>query len=109
MPLHPNFAVEPHYHDRDEFWLLIEGDLEGWMDDRVYKYTADTAVYNPMGVIHRHQSFTPGLSSGLLTRLERQKRPAHLQTGSTRAKRLLASHRGARCRLETVSHRQRPG
>ena len=36
------------------------------MDNRVYQYTANTAVYNPMGVIHRHQSFTPGLSSGLL-------------------------------------------
>jgi mannose-6-phosphate isomerase-like protein (cupin superfamily) len=80
VPVTPTFAIEPHYHDCDEFWLLIEGDGEAWMDNRVYQYTANTAVYNPMGVIHRNQSFTPGLGSGLLTRLERQKRPGHLHT-----------------------------
>jgi len=80
VPVAPGFSVEPHYHDCDEFWLLIEGDGEAWMDDRAYLYTSNTAVYNPMGVIHRAQSFTAGLSSGLFTRLERQKRPGHLRT-----------------------------
>src|SRR5215218_3418621 len=80
VPVAPGFSVEPHYHDCDEFWLLIEGDGEAWMDDRAYLYTSNTAVYNPMGVIHRAQSFTAGFSSGLFTRLERQKRPGHLRT-----------------------------
>ena len=80
VPVTPIYGIEPHYHDCDEIWLLIEGDCEAWMDNRVYQYTANTAVYNPMGVIHRNQSFTPGLGSGLLTRLERQKRPGHLHT-----------------------------
>jgi mannose-6-phosphate isomerase-like protein (cupin superfamily) len=55
VPVTHTYAIEPHYHDCDEFWLLIEGDGEAWMDNRVYQYTANTAVYNPMGVIHRHQ------------------------------------------------------
>jgi hypothetical protein len=47
VPVTPTFAIEPHYYDWDEFWLLIEGDGEAWMDNRVYQYMANTAVYNP--------------------------------------------------------------
>jgi hypothetical protein len=34
VPVTPTFAIEPHYHDCDEFWLLIEGDGEASMDNR---------------------------------------------------------------------------
>ncbi len=47
MPVTPTFAIEPHYYDWDEFWLLIEGDGEAWMDNRVYQYMANTADTTP--------------------------------------------------------------
>ena len=62
-PVTPTYAIEPHYHDCDEFWLLIEGDGEAWMDNRVYQYTANTAVYNPWAS-SIGTKFPPGLSSG---------------------------------------------
>ena len=48
------------------------------MDGETYEVTPNTAVYNPMGVIHRFQFFTDGAAAGLIARLERQKRPGHL-------------------------------
>ena len=71
-------GIEPHYHDCDEFWIFCVGKGEGWMDGQTYETTPNTAVYNPMGVIHRHQQFTPFAAAGLITHRERQHRSGHL-------------------------------
>jgi mannose-6-phosphate isomerase-like protein (cupin superfamily) len=71
-------GVEPHYHDGDELWLFIEGQGEVWLDDRAYPLAPNTAVYTPMGVVHRFQMFTPFSNLAVVTRLEGQKRATHI-------------------------------
>ena len=53
LPVAPGFSVEPHYHDCDEFWLLIEGDGEAWMDDRALFVHVEHRRVQPHG---RHPS-----------------------------------------------------
>ena len=73
------YGPEPHYHDMDEFWLFItNGRGEAWLDGATFEVTHNTAVYTPMGVIHRFQMFTDFATASVVTRLERQKRPAHI-------------------------------
>ncbi|MBI4530234.1 MAG: cupin domain-containing protein [Candidatus Latescibacteria bacterium] len=71
-------GVEPHYHDNDEIWLFTEGRGEVWLDDQRFDVTPNTAVYTPMGVVHRFQMFTDYENNAIVTRLERQKRPIHI-------------------------------
>ncbi len=71
-------GVEPHYHDGDEFWLFLSGRGEVWLDGQPFPITANTAVYTPMGVVHRFQMFTDFENVPLVTHLERQKRAAHI-------------------------------
>ena len=51
-------GVEPHYHDCDEYWHFTSGYGEAWLDGQVYEITPNSAVYTPMGVVHRFQMFT---------------------------------------------------
>ena len=71
-------GVEPHYHDGDELWLFTSGRGEVWLDDRAFPITPNTAVYTPMGTVHRFQMFTDFDNVAMVTPLERQMRPAHL-------------------------------
>lgn len=71
-------GVEPHYHDNDEIWLFTAGRGEVWLDGERFDVTPNTAVYTPMGVVHRFQMFTDYENNALVTRLERQKRPTHI-------------------------------
>ena len=71
-------GVEPHYHDADEIWLFSAGRGEVWLDDICYDITPNTAVYTPMGVVHRFQMFTTFKNTAIVTRLERKKREGHL-------------------------------
>jgi mannose-6-phosphate isomerase-like protein (cupin superfamily) len=77
-------GVEPHYHDCDEFWLFCTGIGEVWLDGQVHAIMPQTVVYTPMGLVHRFQSFTAGaMTAGFVTRLEGQKRSAHLHVAET--------------------------
>lgn len=79
FPIEPiGSGVEPHYHDADEFWLFIEGRGEVWLDDNRYDITPNTAVYTPMGVVHRFQMFTPFRNTAIVTPLEGKGRIDHL-------------------------------
>ena len=69
---------EPHYHDSDEFWLFYTGYGEVWLDEVRYEITPNTAVYTPMGTVHRFHMFTDFDNVSVVTRLERQQRAAHL-------------------------------
>ncbi len=71
-------GVEPHYHDGDELWLFLSGRGEVWLDGKTFPLTANTAVYTPMGVVHRFQMFIDFENIALVTRLERQKRATHI-------------------------------
>ena len=71
-------GVEPHYHDADEVWVFGDGRGEAWIDGRVFEVTDNTAVYTPMGAIHRFQMFTDFDNVSVVTKLERQKRDDHL-------------------------------
>ena len=71
-------AVEPHYHDADEIWIIGSGRGEAWIDDQTYEVTPNTVVYTPMGAVHRRQMFTEFDDASVVTRLERQKRADHL-------------------------------
>lgn len=74
----PGTGVEPHYHDNDEIWLFTAGRGEVWLDEERFDITPNTAVYTPMGVVHRFQMFTPYENNAIVTRLERQQRPIHI-------------------------------
>ena len=71
-------GVEPHYHDNDEIWIFADGRGEVWIDGRSYEITHNTAVYTPMGAVHRYQMFTDYDTVAVVTKMERQKRAAHL-------------------------------
>ena len=71
-------GVEPHYHDADEVWIFVGGRGEAWIDGRLYELTDNTAVYTPMGAIHRFQMFTEYDNVSVVTKLERRKRDTHL-------------------------------
>ena len=71
-------GTEPHYHDGDEMWLFTSGRGEVWLDERSFEVTSNTAVYTPMGVMHRFQIFTDYEVIAVVTRLERQKRATHI-------------------------------
>ena len=71
-------GVEPHYHDADEVWIFVGGRGEAWIDGQVHKVTDNTAVYTPMGAIHRFQMFTDFENVSVVTKLERQERDTHL-------------------------------
>lgn len=71
-------GVEPHYHDADEVWIFADGRGEAWIDGRSFEVTHNTAVYTPMGAIHRYQMFTDYDTVSVVTKLERQKRDTHL-------------------------------
>ncbi len=68
------YGVEPHYHDCDEFWLFAKGHGEAWLDGQSHRLTANTAVYTPMGTVHRFQMFAPFETVAVVSGLERQKR-----------------------------------
>ena len=72
-------GVEPHYHDCDEIWLFESGRGEAWLDGVSHEVTPNTLVYTPMGAIHRFQMFSDWSTASIVTRLERQKRPIHIQ------------------------------
>ena len=74
----PGRGVEPHYHDGDEFWLFTSGRGEVWLGGKSFEITPNTAVYTPMGVVHRLQMFTGFDNVALVTRLERHKRTEHI-------------------------------
>ena len=71
-------GVEPHYHDNDEVWIFADGLGEVWIDGRSFEVTHNTAVYTPMGAVHRYQMFSDYTTVAVVTKLERQKRAAHL-------------------------------
>ena len=71
-------GVEPHYHDADEVWIFAYGRGEAWIDGQVFEVTDNTAVYTPMGAIHRYQMFTDYDTVSVVTKLERRKRDTHL-------------------------------
>ena len=71
-------GAEPHYHDADEVWIFGHGRGEVWIDGRVFEVTDNTAVYTPMGAVHRFQMFTDFENVSVVTKLERQKRDTHL-------------------------------
>ena len=71
-------GVEPHYHDNDEIWLFRSGHGEVWVGDQRYDVTPNTAVYTPLGVVHRFQMFEPYENTAIVTSLEGKKRPLHL-------------------------------
>ena len=48
------------------------------MDGQSFEITPNTAVYTPMGVVHRFQAFTDFDNLAIVTRLEGQKRGIHL-------------------------------
>ncbi len=68
-------GIWPHYHDYDELWLVTAGYGEGWRDGRSYPITPNTAVYNPMGVVHRSQMRTASNWVTFTTPHEGRKRP----------------------------------
>lgn len=72
-------GVEPHYHDNDELWLFLSGQGEVWLDGQSYPITPGTAIYTPMGAVHRFQMFTEFDNAAIVTPLERQQRPVHLR------------------------------
>jgi mannose-6-phosphate isomerase-like protein (cupin superfamily) len=72
-------GVEPHYHDNDEIWLFLSGQGEVWLDGQSHPITPGTAIYTPMGAVHRFQMFTDFDNVALVTPLERQRRAAHLR------------------------------
>ena len=71
-------GAEPHYHDNDEIWLFRSGRGEVWLGDERHEVTPNTAVYTPMGVVHRFQMFEPYENTAIVTPLEGQKRPIHI-------------------------------
>jgi mannose-6-phosphate isomerase-like protein (cupin superfamily) len=71
-------GVEPHYHDADEVWIFAYGRGEVWIDGKSFDVTGNTAVYTPMGAIHRYQMFQDYDTVSVVTKLERQKRDTHL-------------------------------
>jgi mannose-6-phosphate isomerase-like protein (cupin superfamily) len=71
-------GVEPHYHDFDEFWLFYSGRGEVWLDEQRYEITPNTAVYIPMGAVHKSLMFTNYGNVSVVTRPERQQRAAHV-------------------------------
>lgn len=71
-------GVEPHYHDNDEIWLFLSGHGEVWLNGKSYPITPGTAIYTPMGAVHRFQMFTAFDNAAIVTPLERQRRAAHL-------------------------------
>jgi len=83
FPVEPaGSGAEPHYHDTDEFWLFREGRGELWLDDTRYDITPNTAVYTPMGVVHRFQMFTPFKNTAIVRPVEGRKRIEHLSVES---------------------------
>jgi mannose-6-phosphate isomerase-like protein (cupin superfamily) len=74
----PGYGVEPHYHDGDELWVFTIGRGEVWLDGQVRPLTPNTAVYTPMGTVHRFQMFTEAEIVAVVTRLERQRRATHI-------------------------------
>lgn len=72
-------GVEPHYHDNDEIWLFLSGHGEVWLDGQSAPITPGTAIYTPMGAVHRFQMFTDFDNVAIVTSLERQQRPVHLR------------------------------
>ncbi len=76
-------GVEPHYHDNDELWLFLSGQGEVWLDGQSYPITPGTAIYTPMGAVHRFQMFTDFDNVAIVTPLERQQRPIHLRVEET--------------------------
>ena len=72
------YGVEPHYHDCDEFWLFAKGHGEAWLDGQSHRLTANTAVYTPMGTVHRFQMFAPFETVAVVSPLEREKRRKHI-------------------------------
>ena len=71
-------GVESHYHDADEVWIFASGHGEASVGGRTYDVTPNTAVYTPMGTVHRFQMLTEFDNVSVVTRLERQKRPIHI-------------------------------
>jgi mannose-6-phosphate isomerase-like protein (cupin superfamily) len=71
-------GTEPHYHDCDELWLFPDAHGQVWLDERPHPMTPNTAVYTPMGTVHRFQLFEETAIAAIITPLERQKRPGHL-------------------------------
>ena len=71
-------GVEPHYHDSDEIWLFRSGRGEVWVGDRKWQVTPNTAVYTPMGVVHRFQMFEPYENTAIVTPMEGRKRAVHI-------------------------------
>ena len=71
-------GVEPHYHDADEVWIFACARGEAWIDGQVFEVTDNTAVYTPMGAVHRYQMFTDYDTVSVVTKLERRKRDTHL-------------------------------
>ncbi|MBI2506335.1 MAG: cupin domain-containing protein, partial [Candidatus Latescibacteria bacterium] len=67
-------GVEPHYHDNDELWLFLSGHGEVWLDGQSMPITPGTAIYTPMGAVHRFQMFTEFDNAAIVTPLERQQR-----------------------------------
>jgi mannose-6-phosphate isomerase-like protein (cupin superfamily) len=73
------YGAEPHYHDNDEFWFFTSGGRgEAWLDGERFEVGPNTIVYTPMGVVHRFQMFDRFGNVGIRTRLEGQRRAAHL-------------------------------
>ena len=71
-------GVEPHYHDADEVWIFAYARGVAWIDGQVFEVTDNTAVYTPMGAVHRFQMFTDYDNVSVVTKLERRKRDTHL-------------------------------
>ena len=74
----PGSGTELHYHDCDELWLFPDAHGEIWLDGSVVPMTPNTALYTPMGTLHRYQLFERTAIAAVTTPLERQKRPGHL-------------------------------
>jgi mannose-6-phosphate isomerase-like protein (cupin superfamily) len=71
-------GAEPHYHDCDEIWLFTAGVGEVWLDGHSFPITPNTAVYTPMGVVHRFQMFTDYEVTAQITHLEGKQRGTHI-------------------------------
>ena len=71
-------GVEPHYHDNDEFWFWATGRGEVWLDGKNMPVGPNTAVYTPMGVVHKFLMHTDFEVVAVITRLERKRRARHI-------------------------------
>lgn len=71
-------GCEPHFHDCDEYWIIVEGRAKVILDDEETEVRAGDMVITPMGSEHQIIAIEETTVVWFEGELRGQKRPGHL-------------------------------